>query len=470
MKKFLVFAAAAAMSAACSNEELVTANQPTKADAQPVSFSVYTQRAVTRAGLAGNATAPYGFNTDKMKTEGFGVFGYYTDNGDFDAAKSTPNFMYNQKVVYGAFGTTTATWTYTPAKYWPNEFGDAAASDEVDKLTFFAYAPWVDVTVTNGVPVGAAEDEKNITQITKNTAAGDPVVKYIVDTDPTTSVDLCWGVAADASSYTPIATTGPTLAAGDCFVDLVKEDQAASGKINWLFKHALAQLNVQVIMNVDKATPEDGATQLVDDKTKVCLRQITLGGFVMKGALNLHSEDGKGIANVEPNWLAYDGSTELVYDGPVTFFDGFKDGKELTSNNIQKNEKPTGLNPQLLAGSSIPTDAPVNLWDGAAAATDPIYVIPTGEPMTCNVVYDVDTEDASLDGILSDGVTHGSTVENNISYTSASGSENVFDTIEAGKSYTVKIYIGLTSVKIEAEVNPWPTTPDEQQIELPENN
>lgn len=468
MKKYLFFAAAAALLTACSSEELATAPKDAQAQNQAISFDVYTQRAVTRAGLPGNNTDAYGFTTAKMETEGFGVFGYYTDNSDYDPAKSTPNFMYNQKVIKGAFGTTTAEWKYEPAKYWPNEFGDAAASDEVDKLTFFAYAPWVEVDVTNGVPVGATEDEINITALSKNSATGDPIVKYIVDTNPATSVDLCWGVAADASSYTPIATGGSAPAAGDNFENLVKEDQAANGKINWLFKHALAQLNVKVIMNVDEATPTDAATNLVDDKTKVCIREISLGGFLMKGALNLNSEDGKGD-DAEPNWLAYDGATEAVYEGPVTFYDGFKDGKELTENNVQKNEKPTGLNPKLIAGASIPTDAFVNLWDGAADADEPIYVIPTGEPMTCSIVYDVDTEDANLTGILSDGKTHGSSVENNISYVNGT-SENVFDAIEAGKSYEVKIYIGLTSVKFEAEVKDWDTTPGSVDVELPENN
>lgn len=469
MKKYLFFAAAAAMLTACSSEELATA--PKQAQDQAISFDVYTQRAVTRAGLPGNDGTTYGFTTAKMETEGFGVFAYYTDNNDYDPAKSTPNFMYNQKVIKGAFGGTTASWKYEPAKYWPNEFGDAAASDETDKLTFFAYAPYVDVDVTNGVPVGATEDELNITALSKNSATGDPIVKYIVDTNPATSVDLCWGVAADATSYAPIVTGAYAPALGDNFENLVKEYSAANGKINWLFKHALAKLNVKVIMNVDEETPSTTASALVDANTKVCIREITLGGFLMKGALNLNSEDGKG-ADATPNWLAYDGATEAVYEGPVTFFDGFKDGKELTDNNIQKNEKPTGLNPVLIAGQSIPTDAFVNLWDGAADADEPIYVIPTGEPMTCNIVYDVDTEDANLTGILSDGKTHGSSVENNINYAKGTGlaPENVFDAIEAGKAYEVKIYVGLTSVKFEASVKDWDATPGAVDVELPENN
>jgi len=466
MKKYLYFAAAAAMLTACSSEELATA--PKQAQDHAISFDVYTQRAVTRAGLPGNDGTSYAFTTAKMETEGFGVFGYYTNNNDYDPAKSTPNFMYNQKVIKGGFGTTTASWTYEPAKYWPNEFGNGAYSDETDKLTFFAYAPYVDVDVTNGVPVGAKEDDLNITSLTSNSTTGDPIVKYLVDTNPSTSVDLCWGVAADASSYTPI-DGGTGVAAGDNFENLVKENSAKNGKINWLFKHALAQLNVQVIMNVDEATPTTNATTLVDNHTNVCIREITLGGFVMKGALNLNSTDHMGD-NAVPNWLAYDGVTDLSTDiVPVTFFDGLKDGKELTENAIQKNEKPTGLNPVLIAGGSIPTDAFVNLWDGAADADEPIYVIPTGEPMTCNIVYDVDTEDANLTGILSDGKTHGSSVENKISYKNGT-SDNIFDAIEAGKSYVVKIYVGLTSVKFEAEVKPWDATPGAVDVELPENN
>jgi hypothetical protein len=536
MKKVLYFAAIAAMFAACSSEEL--ANQSIveqNANGTPINFSVYTQRAVTRAGVPGNDGANYGVTTNSLKNgahkdAGFGVFGYYTNDGAYDQDNSTPNFMYNEQVTWKS-----NKWTYEPVKYWPNEFKDGAVSDDIDRLTFFAYAPWVDVDITTGVPplttkitdadvqakMGAAyatatdaekkavkdelekaakvqDQQLNITQLSKNTATGDAIVKYVVDTKPTTSVDLLWGVAAvdageainasdgwaeDATQYESInGDADADIKSGECFVDLNKEKVAATGKIAWNFKHALARLNVQIIAVVDKATPAVGTTKIgtegdgtEDNKTNVWVRSIGLTGFVMKGALNLHSEkptvdlngDSKfDVADAVPNWKAYDGETELTFDGPVTFFDGLKDGKELTSNNVQKNETPTGLNPIITAedpATCLPTDAFVNLWAGANTADDPIYVIPTGEPMDINIVYDIDTKDPNLKGVLSDGVTNGISIENKIF------KNGVFPAIEAGKAYVVKIYVGLTSVKFDVQVTDWDDTPGSEDVELPKN-
>lgn len=509
MKKVLYFAAIAAMFAACSSEELADQNVQKDANGTPLNFTVYTQRA-TRAGVPGNSADGYGVTTSTLKTGahnvGFGVFGYYTSDGQYDTDNSTPNFMYNEQVTWNG----KEAWTYEPVKYWPNEFGDAAKSDDIDYLTFFAYAPWTEVEVSTGVPpvvTDAVQDQQlNITGITKNTATGDPVIKYVVDTKPTTSVDLLWGVAGvdngaalettggwtgNGTQYSSIANDPAELKAGNTFVNLTKEQVAKNGKVAWNFKHALARLNVQIITVVDQAT-EDGTGHVapeniqnveigtngdgsVDNATKVYLRSIGLTGFTMKGALNLHSEDvgTGGVAAAEPNWKDYDGVSDLTYDDAVTFYDGLKDGKEGTSNNIQKNEKPNGLNPVLLETSEatwaakaagIPTADFVNLFDGANTADDPIYVIPTGEPMNINVVYDVQTADKNLSGVLSDGVTTGSAVENKIYKDDIFGAP-----IEAGKAYVVKIYVGLTSVKFEAIVTDWDVTTPAEDVDLPKN-
>ncbi|MDB0712397.1 fimbrillin family protein [Bacteroides xylanisolvens] len=60
-----------------------------------------------------------------------GIFAYYTGSNDWTISKK-PNFMYNQEVKRS---NASSPWTYSPVKYWPNNPGD--------KLTFFAYAPYV---------------------------------------------------------------------------------------------------------------------------------------------------------------------------------------------------------------------------------------------------------------------------------------------------------------------------------------
>ena len=135
MRKMFFLAAAAAMFAACtSNDNLETqAPEPTAPADIAVGFDAYTQRSVTRAGVTGD------INLDALKNNSFGVFGYYTDANEYDP-QATPNFMYNEKIMWDE---TNDYWYYSPVKYWPNEYGGSAISDEQDKVSFFAYAPYV---------------------------------------------------------------------------------------------------------------------------------------------------------------------------------------------------------------------------------------------------------------------------------------------------------------------------------------
>ena len=81
--------------------------------------------------------------------------------------------------------------------------------------------------------------------------------------------------------------------------------------------------------------------------------------------------------------------------------------------------------------------------------------------MNITVVYDVETADPKLTGVLSDGSTHGSAIENKIT------KENILDNLvlttpgtttaklEPGKYYEIRIILGLESVKFEVDVTPW---------------
>ena len=88
-----------------------------------VTFGAYMQRATTRAGLADVMNLD---NLKKSQAEGggFGVFGYYTNSATYDQ-QAVPNFFYNEKVTWnGEF------FEYNPIKYWPNEFGTSAESED----------------------------------------------------------------------------------------------------------------------------------------------------------------------------------------------------------------------------------------------------------------------------------------------------------------------------------------------------
>jgi len=170
--------------------------------------------------------------------------------------------------------------------------------------------------------------------------------------------------------------------------------------------------------------------------------------------------------------MNYDG-TDLTASN-VTFYDGLKDEKEGSTDNINTNETPLGLNPVLLEKPTlrkwsdkqpgIPTDKYVNLFAGAQAAEDAIFVIPTNERMAITVIYDIMTRDSLLSQNLSDGFTKGSRVNNKISQT-LEGLK-----LEAGKAYTIKLVVGIESVKVTVDVEEWyDYEGGEQKVDLPYN-
>ena len=457
MKKLFFFAAAAAMFAACSSDDGLTSQPQTAqqpAAQQAVGFDAYTQRALTRAGLAGEDMDIDNLKKAVGEKGGFGVFAYYTNNNTYDGL-TTPNFMYNQGVFWN-----TDKWEYSPEKYWPNEYGENATSDDTDKVTFFAYAPYVALESASTGKVAAAEATSGIVGMSRNSAIGDPFVKYIADLDPSKAVDLLWGVADGDDAYgtstdvtwNPIdGTTDQTMTAGLPWKD-VKRPSETDQKLKFTFKHSLSKLNVQVDAYVDGTD----ATNAVADNTKIYIRSITFNGFALKGALNLNNT----TAN-KPLWMDFNGANDLEVGEEITIYDGRKDGKEGAA--AATNEKLTGLNdvliqsdkytltPSFSATTDGVTKTAVNLFN-STTATDAIYVIPTGETPKVTIVYDVETYDPNLSTLLSDDKAPGSSIENRISQTISFGTDAVF---EAGKFYTLKLHLGMNSVKYDAAVEAW---------------
>ena len=119
-KKLLGWLAMATMlvGTGCSTDEVVNDYSPENA----IQFGTYTGRDAESRGHV--------IKLDQLKTEGFGVFAYYTENVNFLEANLYPNFMYNQGVKHDS----QKGWVYEPVKYWPNT--------ENHLVSFFAYAPW----------------------------------------------------------------------------------------------------------------------------------------------------------------------------------------------------------------------------------------------------------------------------------------------------------------------------------------
>ena len=464
MKKAFLLAAIAALTA-CSSEQLSSTVDDYASTAQDgaLKFSARTPRTITRAGVAGDITNNGNDNTNNIGEVGFGVFGYYTP-GTMYGPTATPNFMYNQKVTKDGDN-----WMYEPAKYWPNEFGSEAASTDKDRLSFFAYAPHVDVEPTTGLPFEGDLD-KNITALSTNTATGDPLVKYVVDTDPQSSVDLLWGVAPATLDGIGVAFTdfdGKTIRQGEPFINLVKPSDPEK-EIMFNLCHALAKVK----FTIDAQLADDEA-EINADETRIYVRWIKINGIALKGALNLNN----GYRPEYPNWLSYAGDEPLKFTD-VIINDGRKDGKEATSWGADGNEKNVLLNSNIIQNDgSFDTDPwgyDDTSWSdecskgvtieaqplfASAEATDGyFYVIPRngGEPVNITICYDVETIDRKLGGFLADNVTHGKSVENIITVNNIFADEdnNPVD-FEAGKMYNVRLHLGMADMKFETSVYHW---------------
>ncbi|MBR1557799.1 MAG: hypothetical protein IJ647_08585 [Prevotella sp.] len=471
MRKIYLFAGLAAMMlASCSSKDSLdigTTSQPVTADSEiPVGFDIYTQRTTTRAGVnsemtTGNLGAVPAVGSESKA--GFGVFGYYTDNKDYDQL-ALPNFFYNQQVFAK---TSPGDFVYEPVKYWPNEYGSTAVSDDNDKVSFFAYAPYVVVNTSNGkVEKENEEDDKwGITQLSRNTASGDPIVKYITSFDNTKAVDLCWGVCEQDNWININNGQKQTFDQGKPWLD-VQRPSTVEQKLKFTFYHALAKMNVKI----DHFTDDTKSGKDLESETRIFVRSVRFNGIAQQGALNLNNETPR-----KPYWMNYNGVGDLESDGELIVYDKRRDGKEAMANANATNEKSTGLNPELIqdentlngtgwaaGGHTGVTKTPQPLFNGSGT----FYVIPVeGEEIEVEIVYDVETVDANLGTTLADGKTPGSSIENRISKKINFGSST---SIEAGKSYQINLHLGMNSVKFDAAVMGWDemASPD---IDLPAN-
>lgn len=322
MKKSLFFAAAvsALMLTACSSENDVvqSAPQPQETAAKALDFDVYLPQAtnVTRAGdPAGVMT------TDKLKTAGmgFGVFAFYHNANTYPVNNDAlaPNFMFNEQ-VHWASG-----WTYSPLKYWPNETVQDSQSPtnattpgtytdadnySCDRLSFFAYAPYANLT-KEGTMITTAPStttpayveetaSTGILAITQKNYLGDPLVEWKYTDKLDENVDLLWGVAPAGMAY---QTVNPDIyinkTVGKPLTDMVKPDK--DQKMKFLFQHALSRIGLSVVSAVDQIAAGDDGNKFNKDFTRVLIDEVQIwGDFGLQGVLNLNNPK----ANVA-NWI-----------------------------------------------------------------------------------------------------------------------------------------------------------------------
>jgi len=358
-------------------------------------------------------------------TDGFGVFAYHTAGSGADASynntTSLPNFMYNERVYWDGSG---GKWIYSPVKYWPNESAAAGTVDGAtgnnasttsgrDKLTFFAYAPYVALSGSAITGTGITAINKSTVEggtatpsSTGNKLPGDPLISYQVEPTIGTGVDLCWGVVPSTTSYTTVTGTNDNPTTGLPNLNLTKQE--VNETVDFLFKHALTKVKFTIQAAVNQA----GAGGTLDSNTRIYVNSVSFTAdtkLPLTGNLNLNNTSAN-----EPLWQNTAGTATLTSGTLNTALQTPNAGVEPT------------------APKDLFTDS--NPW---------YYLIPSTSAgdFTITANYDVITTDGKLDGGKS-------TVNNIISKTTSIQ-------FLPGKAYTINIVLGLTSVDFTATVTDW---------------
>ncbi len=474
MKKKLIFAAAAiAMLASCSQNDLEApvVGQAQQSDA--IEFGTYLGKAAgSRAGYNDGT-----MTTATMASNGFGVFAYYTEGnpypnvaasapGSINANDFKPNFMYNQKVTSASDPYTA--WTYSPLKYWPNEIAagnvdgqPATGAADKGKVSFFAYAPWVDHNASLGT--------SGITALSGNDAAGNPTVTYAMDPYGK-NVDLLWGVfkentssvigSNDLTGGKVWGNEGATIKNyGTTNVNMFKQQK--DQKVKFTFQHALAKVGgangVQVKVDPDEG---DAFGNETNAETFVTVNSITLtkaGTKQKTGTLDLATgiwtladpaDADPFVQTIVPLPTSDQVKLNVAIAEPTTTFSDPQSNQYWVVNgtsNLKTSER-EGV-----------TKTYKNVYD---TDVDPLLLYFPGETpeIEVRIVYTVRTKDKSLAKGYSEVVQD---IKKNVTFTS----------VERGKWYKLNIILGLTSVKFEGVVTDWDNAAgaNDKEVYLPLN-
>lgn len=514
MKKSLLAmtALAAMLFAGCtSSDELTTLESIKQAEnaATPISFGTYMGKTGTRTtgGTTGNITTT-SLKTGTHSTSGFGVIAYHTNTVDWAGPSNTviPNFMWNQQVKWNS---TNGVWSYTPVKFWPNDYSTgvvdnqegsgqankAYGSQDGGKVSFFAYAPWVNFGTTPVTYNGKTASQEatpagdGITAITANNETAEPQVYYILDNaDLNNAVDLLWGLRGNSSGYNMATNTSDAASVGDYNLNLTK--QSVSEQVNFLFKHALAKLGghtattdpagvttgLQVVLDVDDGSLSDGvktgtaifggtkqANTLVTVKSIEIYDLKTANGKALPGVSETNSDLVKeGWFNLATGtWAA----TALGVNSGATYSStvGTGSGDVGELNAYIKEGNPTAV---LVAGNFSKwqissadvtgvTTSPQDVYTDASAVPA-LVLIPsnTAQTLVVRVQYVVRTYDPNLADDANDD-TGTNRPWTKVTQTITSKVTIPANALKANTYYKLLIHLGLTSVKFSASVCDW---------------
>lgn len=415
-----VLLAALALSGCSQNE--ITEMSP---EANPaVGFSVYTgvqtRGVVTDLALLKKDPATTDGTT---KGGGFGILAYYTGQEAWttNTANHKPNFMYNQQVKWGS------SWEYAPLKYWPNTAGD--------KITFFAYGPYDNTSIDNGI------------ELSGNTAGDYPTLTFTVKGTETSAEEVT--VSNDSKKANSMI---------DLVVADLEDKEKTTENIKFQFAHILSRANFQARLDKNLTSGNKG-----DGKTYVCITGARIVGSTTNSSSKFYGKATYKWATAgESKW---DYTTTTI---PTDNYD-LKDILSLVNH--------SSIEGDALNGKSYTTESVVLKQDGSAknlfnrndvdskTADEYLFLIPptdgtdteiaatTGgitseKDIEVQIDYDIITLDEALSNNTSEKFSKTSTTAT-VSLPSG--------TLKRGKAYNYIFTIGLEGIKVDADVTAWGT-------------
>lgn len=379
-----LIACAALTMTGCSNDEINVPQQSQGNNA--IEFSTYLGR--NAQGSRGTET-----NDASIKNEengGFGVLAYYTKQDDFNITNHTPNFMWNQLVTYKG-----TNWVYTPVKYWPTKVKD--------KVSFFAYAPYVANGNANGIVLSG------------NSETGAPTATITLPDDPSKTIDF---VAAVQMNKTHDNTKN------------------ANNNVSFTLLHEMTRVGIKAKLDeeVYAGTGNKVKTFVVIKDVKI--NDASTGGeFYNSGVYTFPTADkSRGIWTPTPNASTY-----------TLDLNGVLNKTKITAN---------GANGATASGNYQAGVYGIKLTNAKAEnlfkTNEYVFLIPvtnglTSGKATATIAYDIVTEDDKLAA----------------GYSCSSATKEVnlpAGTLKQGEAYIYTFTIKLNEVKLTATVDTWKET------------
>lgn len=404
MKKRLLFAAAvvALGMASCTQDESVK-NQSDEA----IRFGTYVDRSTKGTVLTNDDPSTAGVTP--LKDAAFGILGYYTiDDWATGGATATPNFMYNEQIVWNSI--IEGNWGYAPVKYWSNV--------DAQKYSFFAYAPY-EASPTDG-------SNKGIT-LSANNATSAPTIDFAIKALPEDMVDLVCGQMMDQTKTTDAITFN--------------------------LKHQLTRITFDAKTDITAdAGKETSATYVIVKDVKFVKNDAAAGAYQSTG---LFASGLYTFATASSNGTNTDHAQDGVWSSLDAQATDYSLNSILVEGTGRLGDETTGYD----------KSAGVAVQNGAAATTlfdanEYLFMLPpngsTGIADTKDIYVEVTYDIVTVDNALVNGYTVSSNNVKTVALTDG--------TLVQGKAYKYVLEFGLTEVKVSGTVVNWDTEVTEPEI------